>query len=213
MYMNQPLLTQPRAYNELFTSYLFSHQIYVDQAPLQNYLSDWGPTHGNRGCNSPAALASMQETLASSPATAHRGTIAACLGYRSHPQAGDPMPESETWRTDEAFFLAEALKGDGWWLGKLMADHTANDWRSSIAHSLGPQSQRGENETKVFVMASQCSGCFPAAGPLAVVGLVNGDREEGRAGGVAIEWGGHWCYWEEPEMFNELVLGFLKGVE
>jgi pimeloyl-ACP methyl ester carboxylesterase len=155
----------------------------------------------------------MQETLTSSPAAAHRGTIAACLGYRSHPQPGDPTPESETWRADEAFFLAEAMKGDGWWLGKLMADHTANDWRSSIAHSLGPQSQRGENKTRVLVVASQRSGCFPAAGPLAVVGLVNGGGGEGRARGVAVEWGGHWCYWEEPARFNELVLGFLKDGE
>ena len=32
-----------RSYAELFTTKLFSHMIFVDQAPLQNYLSDWGP--------------------------------------------------------------------------------------------------------------------------------------------------------------------------
>lgn len=198
-----------RSYNELFTSHIFIHQIYVDQAPLQNYLSDWGPAFGNRGCNSPAALAQMQQTLEIDPETAHRGTIAACLGYRSHPQPGDPIADSQTWRGDESFFLTEAMKGDGWWLGKLMADHTANDWRSSIVHTLGPESQNGQNETKVLVVASERSGCFPAAGPLKVVELINGKSEEGRARGVAIEWGGHWCYWEEPGRFNDLVLGFL----
>jgi pimeloyl-ACP methyl ester carboxylesterase len=197
----------------LFTSRLFTHQIYVDQAPLQNYLSDWGPTHGNRGCNNPAALAAMQETLIADPAAAHRGTIAACLGYRSHPQPGDPTAESQTWRADEAFFLAEAMKGDGWWYGKLMADHTANDWRSSIAHSLGSGSVGEQSGTRVLVVASERSGCFPAAGPLEVVRLVNGGKEEGRSSGIAVKWGGHWCYWEEPERFNQIVLGFLKGGE
>jgi pimeloyl-ACP methyl ester carboxylesterase len=212
-YACRVLLTHLRSYNELFTSQIFNRQIFVDQAPLQNYLSDWGPAFGNRGCNSPAALAQMQQTLETDPAIAHRGTIAACLGYRSYPLPGDPIADSQTWRDDEAFFLAEAMKGDGWWLGKLMADHTANDWRNSIAHTLGPESQNGQNETKVLVVASERSGCFPAAGPLKVVELINGDSEEGRARGVAIEWGGHWCYWEEPERFNNLVLGFLGDPE
>jgi pimeloyl-ACP methyl ester carboxylesterase len=26
---------------------------------------------------------------------------------------------------------------------------------------------------------------------------------------VTVEWGGHWCYWEQPERFNEMVLEFL----
>lgn len=91
-----------------------------------------------------------------------------------------------------------------------MADHTANDWRSSIAHSFGPGSLGGENETRVLVVASERSGCFPAKGPMRVVELVNGEgKEDGRARGVVVEWGGHWCYWERPELFNELVLGFL----
>jgi pimeloyl-ACP methyl ester carboxylesterase len=182
--------------------------IFVDQAPLQDYTSDWGPEHGNRGMNNPTALAGLQRTLATDPASAHRGTIAACLGYRYAPETGDPSHTSDTWRDDEAFFLAEAMKGDAWWYGKLMADHTANDWRSSIAHAFGPMSG---NETKVLVVASERSGCFPPAGQLKVVELVNGpDAEVGKARGEVVEWGGHWCYWEKPDMFNELVGGFLK---
>lgn len=182
--------------------------IFVDQAPLQNYLSDWGPEHGNRGLNNPAALEGLQQTLASDPASAHRGTIAACLGYRYAPVSGDPSPDSEVWRDDEAFFLEEAMKGDGWWYGKLMADHTANDWRSSIAHAFGPTS---DNETKVLVVTSERSGCFPAAGPLKVIELINGagDSSTGRAKGAVVEWGGHWCYWEKPDEFNKLAVGFL----
>ncbi|KAM0713496.1 hypothetical protein Q7P37_010458 [Cladosporium fusiforme] len=192
-----------RSYAELFTPRIFSHLIFVDQAPLQNYLSDWGPEFGNRGMNSPAALANLQSTLAQDAETAHRGTIASCLGYRSHPRPGDPTAGSQIWQDDEAFFLAEALKGNGWWYGKLMADHTANDWRSSIAHSFGP------GGACVLVVASERSGCFPAAGPLKVVELVNGVGGEGRAKGVVVEWGGHWCYWEKPALFNALVLEFL----
>jgi pimeloyl-ACP methyl ester carboxylesterase len=200
-----------RSYAELFTTTPFSHMVFVDQAPLQNYLSDWGPEYGNRGLNNPAALADLQETLETDPATAHRGTIAGCLGYRSHPVSGDPTSSSDTWRDDEAFFLGEAMKGDGWWYGKLMADHTARDWRSSIVQNFGPGSG---SKTNVLVVASERSGCFPAAGPLKVVELVNGGSdvgEGGKAKGVAITWGGHWCYWEKPETFNELAEGFLEG--
>ncbi|KAH9876512.1 hypothetical protein J1614_003643 [Plenodomus biglobosus] len=197
-------------YAELFGTKAFSHMMFVDQAPLQNYLSDWGPEYGNRGCNSPEALLQMQQTLQSDPKEAHRGTIAACLGYRAYPQPGDPTPSSKIWQEDESFFLGEALKGDGWWYGKLMADHTANDWRFSIAQNFGPGSG---SRTKIFVVASTRSGCFPAAGPLKVVELVNGERESesGLARGVAVEWGGHWCYWERPDIFNNMALDFLSN--
>lgn len=156
--------------------------------------------------NNAAALASLQETLVADPAAAHRGTIASCLGYRSHPVAGDPGPESEEWKEDEAFFLGEALKGDAWWYGKLMADHTANDWRSSIKFNFGNESG---SKVKVLVVASERSGCFPAEGPMHVVELVNGGQGGGRAKGVVVGWGGHWCYWEKPEEFHRLVEGFL----
>ena len=59
-------------------------------------------------------------------------------------------------------------------------------------------------------MTSERSGCFPAAGPLKVVELVNGsDASKGKAGGAVVEWGGHWCYWEKPDEFNKLVVDFL----
>lgn len=79
--------------------------------------------------------------------------------------------------------------------------------------TLGPFSKSG---TKVLVVTSSRSGCFPAAGPLKVVELVNGDgspskRENNRAKGVVVEWGGHWCYWEKPELFNKLILDFLDA--
>jgi pimeloyl-ACP methyl ester carboxylesterase len=193
-------------YSELFTTSAFSHMIFVDQAPLQTYLEDWGPEFGNLGCNNLEALNAMQESLIKNPTEAHRGTIAACLGYRSHPQPGDPTSDSPEWKEDEEFFLTEALKGEGWWYGKLMADHTANDWRYPITQSFHP---KNGSKTRVLVVASSRSGCFPAAGSWKVVELINGGEKEGLAQGVTVDWGGHWCYWEKPDTFNEHVLEFL----
>lgn len=158
--------------------------------------------------NCAPAVAALQTTLAFSPETAHKGTIAACLSYRSHPLESNTVTD-ETFRQDEAFFLGEAMKGNAEWYGKLMADHTALDWRDSICATLGPESG---SATKVFVVASHRSGCFPAEGPLKAVGFVNGFEKEGKAIGVAVDWGGHWCYWEKPELFNKLVLEFLDGI-
>ncbi|KAF2831094.1 alpha/beta-hydrolase [Ophiobolus disseminans] len=194
-------------YAELYTTKAFKKLIFVDQAPLQNYTSDWGPEHGNRGCNSSEALATIQHTLENDPQAAHLGTITACLGYRAYPQPADPTEGSTEWKHDEAFFLEQALKGDGRWYGKLMADHTALDWRDAIAQSFGPGSG---STTEVLVVASTRSGCFPAAGPLKGVDLVNGGSDDGIAKGVTVEWGGHWCYWEKPDLFNELALKFLQ---
>ena len=195
-------------YAELFTTALFSHMIFVDQSPLQNSTLDgWDSRYCNRGMNSAPAVAALQTTLAFSPETAHKGTIAACLAYRSHSLASDEVTEKQS-HEDEAFFLGEAMKGNSLWYGKLMADHTALDWRDSICASFGPGSG---SKVKVLVVASSRSGCFPAAGPMKVVEFVNGGEKERKARGVVVEWGGHWCYWEKPELFNELVLEFFDG--
>lgn len=162
--------------------------------------------------NSPEALSHLKGSLASNPEKTHLGTIAACLAYRAFPKPGDPVKGDAVWNVDEKFFLKEAVKGNWKWLGNLMADHTALDWRASITATFGPESG---SETKVLVVTSTRSGCFPAAGPLAVVGLVNGEKceKEGRAKGIAVEWGGHWCYWEDPERFNKLCLRWLEDGE
>ncbi|KAI9742863.1 MAG: hypothetical protein M1818_003592 [Claussenomyces sp. TS43310] len=196
---------------ELFTTASFSHVIFIDQAPLQNYTSDgsWGPSQGNWSCNSAAAVAALQSTLRTVPDEAYKGTIATCLGYRWHPLPEDGVSQPLI-ADDESFFLDVARQGRGEWFGKLMADHTALDWRDSIVHSFGPGSG---STTRVLVIASDRSGCFPAAGPLTIVDLVNGPRADGSqqnlAQGKVVSWGGHWCYWEHPERFDAMVLEFL----
>jgi pimeloyl-ACP methyl ester carboxylesterase len=184
--------------------------------------------------NSPSTLTSLLSTLASTPIDAYKGTIASCLAYRSHPDpslVSDPsldrfshgvgsreaggIPSSAV--ADEAFFLGEAMKGEPEWQGKLMADHTALDWRDCIIANLGPGSG---SRSRVLVVASRRSGCFEPCGPLWVRDAVNGDGEGGggeqkgeggdrRAEGVTVDWGGHWCFWEDPGKFNALALEFL----
>jgi pimeloyl-ACP methyl ester carboxylesterase len=193
-------------YAELFTTLEFSHMIFVDQSPLQNSTLDgWDSRYCNRGMNSAPAVAALQTTLALAPQMAHRSTIAACLAYRSHPDSSDTI-NLKTQQEDEDFFLGEAMKGDGQWYGKLMEDHTALDWRESIKATFGPSSG---SKTKVLVVASSRSGCFPSEGPIQVVGFVNGDASNKLATGLVTQSGGHWCYWEMPDEFNELVIHFL----
>lgn len=187
--------------------------IFVDQSPLQNIsLSPpWNPPYCNKGMNNPAALASLQTTLAISPETAYRGTISACLSYLSHPTEESAAISDVQRRNDEDFFLGEAKRGDAEWFGQLMADHTALDHRANIVACLGPESG---SQTKALVIASSKSGCFWPEGPMSVVGMINGEGKaestaSKRARGVVVDWGGHWCFWEDPEKFNKLCLDFL----
>ncbi|MCJ1354004.1 MAG: hypothetical protein MMC33_003991 [Icmadophila ericetorum] len=198
------------SYSELFTTDAFSRMIFVDQAPLQNYTTDgsWGPEYGSKGCNSAESLARLEQKLKDSPLNVYKGTVADCLGYRSHPLSDDMITDEEK-QEDEEFFVNIALQGDPVWYGKLMADHTALDWRDSIKASFNPE----KSHTTVLVIATDRSGCFPAQGPAAVVRLVEQDFDEERADAVLVEWGGHWCYWENPAKFNELVLDYLKRTE
>ncbi|KAE9971109.1 hypothetical protein BLS_004622 [Venturia inaequalis] len=96
--------------------------------------------------------------------------------------------DSETQQADEDFFLGEAMRGNGRWYGKLMEDHTALDWRDSIKATFGPGSRKG---------------------PLKVVDFINGDASNKLAKSVVTDRGGHWCFWESADEFNETVLGFL----
>lgn len=195
-----------RCYAELFTTAPFTHMVFVDQGPLQNLdiASGWDANFCNRGMNSAAALSELQATFRLAPENAHKNTIASCLAYRSNPLPTDSISSSKA-KYDEAFFLSVALKGNALWYGKLMADHTALDWRDSIRASFG----HPDNETHVLVVASSRSGCFPPEGPLAVVDLINENHDTNQAKGVVIDWGGHWCYWENPEKFDQLVFSFL----
>lgn len=178
---------------------------------MQNYALDgsWGSEFGNKGMNCTEAVRALKQALANDPDEVYQGTIAACLAYRAFPLDSDGVSEKER-DSDEKFFLEEARKGVPEWYGDLMADHTALDWRRSIVECFGGRKQ---NRTRVLVVASSRSGCFPAEGPMEAVRFAKlKAKENGKeelAEGVVVDWGGHWCYWEDPERFNGLVLQFL----
>ncbi|PBP17519.1 putative ATP-dependent rna helicase protein [Diplocarpon rosae] len=91
-------------YASLFTTFPFTHTVFVDQAPLQNALPGWDAGYCNRGMNNPLAVATLQSTLATSPADAHQATIAACLAYRAYPLPSDfasPAAREAQTRDDE----------------------------------------------------------------------------------------------------------------
>jgi pimeloyl-ACP methyl ester carboxylesterase len=204
------ILISCRAYTALFSSKPFTHMVFVDQSPLQNVSMSppWNHPFCNKGMNNSAAVASLQTTLALTPELAYRGTISACLSYLSHPPAESSSILEAKKTEDIGFFLKEAKKGNAEWFGQLMADHTALDHRANITATLGPGSK---SPTKILVIASSRSGCFWPDGPMSVVDLVNGSEETSisRAKGIVVDWGGHWCFWEDPDKFNQLCLEFL----
>jgi len=189
------------SYAELFTPKVWGHMVWVDQAPMQNYALDgtWGADMANRGMNCEDAVRLLFSDFAAEPDRVHRGTIAACLSYRSHPLPTDKITRAQ-FEEDESFFLEQARRGDPTWYAQLMKDHTSLDWRDVLKTCFGGK--------KVLVVASSRSGCFPAKGVLEATRLVN--QGGGEAEGVEVEWGGHWCYWEDPERFWGIVMLYLQ---
>jgi hypothetical protein len=213
------LTPPPRSFAEQFGKGVFDKLIWVDQAPLQNYTQDgtWGPEHGNRSLNSSELLKNMLDTLATNPDDVYKGTVNSCLAYIWDPTWGRQQFDSEAAylkakEDDTSFFLKIAQQGDPTWFGELMSDHTALDWRGSIKKNFGAAS---DNSTGILVVASQRSGCFPAAGPMWIVDAILEDKKksdhasDAHVQGVVADFGGHWCYWEGAERFNNLVLKFL----
>ncbi|CAI6334557.1 unnamed protein product [Periconia digitata] len=188
------------SYAELFTPHVFGSMVWVDQAPMQNYAFDgsWGPDMGNRGMNCEAAVRQLFQDMSEDPDKVYLSTIDACLSYRSHPEASDSVTR-EKMEEDRNFFLEQARRGNPIWYAQLMKDHTAKDWRDVLKTCF-----RGK---RVFVMASDRSGCFPKEGVLEASRLVN--EGGGTSTGLSISWGGHWAYWEDPETFWKLVTAFF----
>lgn len=149
--------------------------------------------------NSEDAVRQLFKDFKEDPDSVYLSTIASCLSYRSHPRSSDNVGAEES-KEDEKFFLDQARRGDPTWYAQLMKDHTAKDWRDVLKFCFSSK--------KVMVVASSRSGCFPAKGMLEAVKFVN--EGGGHAEGVEIEWGGHWCYWEQPQRFWDMVNGFLE---
>jgi len=151
--------------------------------PLQNRDPASGWDLGSRGIYDGPSLAAVQAALAADAAAAARDTVAVCLS--SPPAAADADA-----------FVAAALRADGRWLGRLMADHTALDWRPLLR--AWPAGRRA------LVVVGGGTKVHAPAGVRAV-----GDLIGAAATVVEMPGGSHWCYWEEAAAFNTLLLDFL----
>jgi pimeloyl-ACP methyl ester carboxylesterase len=204
------------SYAELFSANQFSHMVWVDQSPMQNLSLDggphenpsWGIEVANRGMNCEDHLKRFFFDMSGSPTQVSMDTVYTCLAYHSHPDP-DPAkhPSQAKVDADADFFVGEAQRGKRMWFAELMKDHTALDWRETIRHSFG---EKSGNRTSVLVVASSRSGCFPAEGPMSAVELMREGGAGERVEGVVVDWGGHWCFWEDPQKFCELVGPFLE---
>lgn len=186
------------SYTELFTSARFCGMVFVDQAPLQDYLPDgsWNYKQGNYGCHDAASLAMAQATLTLQPDTFYRGLVEGCLAYRHAPTKEEEASYNEEMQAaDEAFFVAISQKGDSKWFAKLLANHTSLDHRDAIAHAV---------RCPCVVMGARRSGSFPLLGLRETERLVNSKRS-GTAKWIVAE-SGHWMFYEDAAWWNRCIL-------
>jgi pimeloyl-ACP methyl ester carboxylesterase len=156
-------------YSELFSSKGFQGMIFVDQAPLQDYIpGNWSISQGNYSVHDATSLAMAQATLSYAPDEVYRGLAQGCLGYRFLPTDEEKLRSPETVQKEEEFFVNISRQGEPWWFGKLLANHTSYDHRDTIRNSV---------RCPCLVLAAKRSGSFPLDGLLETERLIN----EGRA--------------------------------
>lgn len=169
---------------ELFGPDCLASHTFVDQVPLQNRDPATGWALGSRGIYDGPSLAALRAALVADPAAAAADTVNVCLTR--------PAPAAEA-----AAFVAEATRADAEWLGRLMADHTALDWRPLL---------RAWRGGRVLVVVGGATKCHDPAGVRAVGELIGS-----AATTVEMPGGSHWCYWEDAPAFNTMLLAFLDG--
>lgn len=168
-------------YSELFDSENFSGMVFVDQAPLQDYIpGSWSISQGNFGVHDPTSLAMAQARLTYAPDEFYQGLVAGCLGYRYQPQDKDSVSVVQA-RDDEQFFVDISRQGDPWWFGKLLANHTSYDHRDTVKYLV---------KCPCLILASKRSGSFPVEGLLETARLVNDGKDLKLALGKVVT-GGH----------------------
>ncbi|KAJ4422305.1 hypothetical protein N0V82_003060 [Gnomoniopsis sp. IMI 355080] len=188
-------------YVELFGDGDFAGFVFADQAPLQDRSSfdEWDESKAHLGCYDEKTMLGAQKAWIETPDEAHKGLVSECLGYRFAPENTDNVSPEQATR-DEEFFTSISRLCDGSWLARLLADHTRYDHREAIEMITKP----------TLVMAGKRTGCFPLEGMKETVRRV----EKGSGNPKLARWllfnGGHWMFYEEPEVFNKEVVGFVK---
>jgi pimeloyl-ACP methyl ester carboxylesterase len=156
-------------YSELFSSKHFQGMIFVDQAPLQDYIpGDWSISQGNYGVHDSTSLAVAQTILRYIPDNFYSGLVKGCLGSRFQPTDEDKLRSPEVVREEELYFMNISRQGDPRWFGKLLANHTSYDHRDTIRNSV---------RCPCLVLAAKRSGSFPLEGLLETARLINEGRE------------------------------------
>lgn len=170
------------AYVELFGCSRLKAAIFVDQSPYQLYAPDGSWRLGSNGLFSAAALAHLCAMLRTNARDCHNATVDACLTRQAT-------------QSERDLFVAESLRADGTFLGDLMADHNANDWRPALPLVTCP----------ALVVAGKKGKIFPWEGVAFAANHMPKARLE------VFDEGSHWVYFEEAERFNTLVTEFLEG--
>lgn len=150
-------------------------------APLQNIAPGW--RLGSTGCYDQYTLALLQSAVKHDFEKFARDNAAFCCDTSNVDPGVLEMLAAETMKAD--------LEG----LCKLMADHTARDWRDVLSTITVP----------CLNMVGRVSKVFPWQGVAAVSELLVSCH-------VQTEYFdyNHWLYLEAPEKFNKLVAGFAR---
>lgn len=168
------------AHFELFGDSRISKAVFVDQVPLQNLAEDW--TLGSKGCYDSVSLTRTQMQLRYNFPSVAKGNCDGCLSK----DLGEDVL---------AVLSRETLKADPEALGKVMADHTALDWRPLLPRITVP----------CLNLIGELSGVFPEAGCRQVGHLIPNCHT------MVFEGCNHWLYLEEPDQFNKLLRNFAAG--
>lgn len=168
------------AHFELFGDSRISKAVFVDQVPLQNRVEDW--ELGSRGCYDSISLTRLQMQLRHDFLSVAKGNCDGCLSK----DLGEAVL---------AVLTRETLKADPEALGKVMADHTALDWRPLLPRIAVP----------CLNLIGELSGVFPEAGCRWVGEAIENCHT------VVFEGCNHWLYLEEADEFNKLLRKFALG--
>jgi len=174
------------SYCEQFQNEGIASAVFIDQAPLQYERDDW--RDGSKGLRTPEDLAGLRKALKEDMAGFAAGNADCCLV--------DPQKmEKELIET----ITKETLKCDPNFLGELMADHTALDWRGVL---------KEKYSIPVLNLAGGKSGVFPVQGVAAINELL-GSRCPHKL--EVFEDCSHWLYIERPKKFMRVVIDWLAG--
>jgi len=152
-------------------------------APLQNIVPGW--RLGSTGCYDQYTLALLQSAVRNDfTKFAHENAAFCCDTNNIEPEILEMLAD-------------ETLKADPEALCKLMADHTARDWRDVL----------GTITVPCLNVVGRVSKVFPWEGVAAVSDKLVSSSD------VQTEYFdyNHWLYLESPEQFNELVAGFARS--